>query len=42
MTEKFNGEYEKTGSIDVSDADQELVRKADEKMKALDDTQDDE
>jgi hypothetical protein len=40
MTEKFNGEYKKTGSVEVSDADQELVRKADEKMRALDDALD--
>jgi hypothetical protein len=33
MTEKFNGEYQKTGSGSVSNADKELARKADEKLK---------
>jgi len=44
MTEesRFNGEYRKTGSGIVTDADNERVRRADEKMKKYLDFSEDE
>lgn len=33
MTEKFNGIYVKIGNAKVTDADMELIRKADENIK---------